>query len=239
MKLTFTIFIIGLVSSIRCNSQSTEQEVSIGPGLDASKAFPIKAKYRFPKFQSGYLTTFEGKRSQNLSLNFNLFSEVPQFIDATGDTLFLDEHLAEFIHIEETTYLNSGGSYYEIISATGPIKLAVKRKWRVARIVSNNSVGEKVGDAQVNTQERRGTLIFSPALGKMVRNENTVYELGLAYFLVDKNKTVQKANKSGFMKIAKDKKAKLEAFIENERIDFDKEKDLVYLLEMINKDQLD
>lgn len=239
MKLRYTIFFLGFASSILCNSQSSEQEVSIGPGLDASKAFPIEAKYRFPKFQIGYLITFEGKRSQNLSLNFNLFSEVPQFIDAKGDTLFLDEQLAEFIHIEEKTYFNSGGSYYEIINDTGPIKLAVKRKWRVARIVSNNSVGERVGDAQVNTQERRGALIFSAALGKMVRNENTVYELGLAYFLVDKSKTVQKANKSGFIKIARDKKAKLDAFIENERIDFDKEKDLVYLVEMINKDKLD
>jgi hypothetical protein len=239
MKLAYAIIIIGFASSNICNSQSTENEVSIGPGLDASKAFPIEAKYRFPKFQSGYLITFEGKRSQNLLLNFNLFSEVPQFIDAKGDTLFLDEHLAEFVHIEEKTYYNRGGSYYEIISATGPITLAVKRKWRVVRIISNNAVGERVGDAQVNTQERRGALIFSPALGKMVRNENTVYELGLAYFLVDKNKTVQKANKSGFMKIVRDKKSKLEAFIETERIDFDKEKDLIYLVEMINKDQLD
>jgi|JI102314A2RNA_FD_contig_31_1626377_length_889_multi_3_in_0_out_0_1 hypothetical protein len=227
--------ILGMILSFGVLAQPNSESVSIGPGLDPSKVFPLAAKYRLPEFTTGHLITFDGKRSQNLTLNFNLFSEAPQFLDKNGDTLFLDTNLAEFIHLGTVDYFYDKDHYYEIIKNTEPIKLAIRRRWRVARIVSNNSVGERVGDAQVNTQERRGALVFSPALGKMVRNENTIYEVDLTYFLIDKNKAVHKANKASFLRLQKTNKAELESFLSSEKIDFNKEADLIYLVETISK----
>ena len=59
-------------------------------GERPASVIPLKAQYQYQDFRNGILFFPKGKKSEILSLNFNiLYSEI-QFIDTKGDTVFLD-----------------------------------------------------------------------------------------------------------------------------------------------------
>lgn len=210
-------------------SQETK-EVTIRPGQNAAEAFPIKDKYRFPDFQDGFLITPEGKKSQPLKLNFNIFSGLPQFIDKKGDTLFIDEYVAKYVQIKTTTYLhNSTRNYYELILNTEPIKLAIDREWRIARIETLYQ-DPRSGQETKSLSRDSKNAIYSPKLGRMVQNENTVFKRDSSYFFIDGRGKDYKANESNLMRLFPDHKKQIDERVRQDSIDFKKEEDLRKLL---------
>lgn len=128
MRIAFTL--IGMISASVVYSQ-IHQQVVMHP---EDENFPIEVTYRFPEFQDAYLVTPDGKRSQTLKMNFNLFSGLPQFIDPHGDTLFLDDNLASYIYFNDLTYFNNfRKGYFEIALNSMPVRLGVQREWRLVK----------------------------------------------------------------------------------------------------------
>ncbi len=209
------------------------REVSVGPLQDAQKVFKPNDRYRFQDFKEGYLITPAGKRSQSFKLNFNLFSGLPQFIDKKGDTLFLDDQIARYVHMKETTYLNGFSKhYYEIILNAMPVKLAIQREWRLARVETEFT--DRSGEKAINISRDGKNQIYSPSLGRMVRNENKVYQRDSTYFFVDKNERIYKANENNFTRLFTDHKKKIENYLKEESIDFKKEEDLTKIFGFVS-----
>ena len=229
MKTIVTV-VVGLLITVHSFCQKP-REVTIRPGQTASSAFPIKDKYRYPNFHDGFLITPEGKKSQPLKLNFNVFSGLPQFINEKGDTLFLDEHIAKYVQIKETTYLhNSSKDYYELILNTVPIRLAIEREWRIARVETVYD-GSRGGKESISFSRDTQNAVYSPTLGRMVRNENTVFERDSSYFFIDAKEKIYKANESNLLRLFADHKKQINDRLSQESIDFKKEEELKKLFQ--------
>lgn len=229
-----TIFI--LVASIFITTHLFSQsikEVSVGPLQDAQKVFKPNDRYRFQNFKDGYLITPTGKRSQALTLNFNLFSGLPQFIDKKGDTLFLDDQIARYVQMKETTYLNGFSKhYYEIILNAIPVRLAIQREWRLIRV--ETEFVDRSGAKAINISRDGKNQVYSPSLGRMVRNENKVYQRDSTYFFIDKNERIYKANENNFARLFSVHKKQIESYIKQESIDFKKEGDIAKVFAFVS-----
>ncbi len=229
-----TIFI--LVANIFITTHLFSQqvrEVSVGPLQDAQKVFKPNDRYRFQDFKEGYLITPAEKRSQALKLNFNLFSGLPQFIDKKGDTLFLDDEIARYVQMKETTYLNGFSKhYYEVILNAMPVRLAIQREWRLTRVETEFT--DRSGAKAINISRDGKNQIYSPSLGRMVRNENKVYQRDSTYFFVDKNERIYKANENNFTRLFSVHKKQIEGYLKKESIDFKKEEDLIKIFAFVS-----
>jgi hypothetical protein len=225
---SFTTFLLIAVGSFG----QGPREVTIKPGKDPAKSFPVKDKFRFTAFQDGYLITPQGKKSQPLLLNFNIFSGLPQFIDKKGDTLFLDKDLAQYVQIGSTQYVNHfTKDYYEIVLNSTPVKLAIEREWKISRV---ETVYMDHGRETTSLTRDKSNMIYSPTLSRMVRNENTVYEMDSSYFLVDAKGKVFKASESNAKRLFPHDKKQIEDFLRQEPVNFRKEQDLLRLVQFCN-----
>jgi hypothetical protein len=211
-----------------------ENEVVVGPGKKPSKVFPAEKLYRLPEFQNGYVVTYDGKRSQQLKLNFDLLEGLPLFINEKSDTLFLDEHLAEYVQFGGITYFHeTGRNYYELISHAGGVKLGIVKGWRIARI-QKLTQEHRVGSGVVDTGRDGANLIYSPDLQRMVRNENTVYERDSSFYFVKPKSGIYKATRKGIVRLFTNQKSKIEDYIDQKSISFDNRQALIELLQFCN-----
>lgn len=67
-----------------------------------------------------------------------------------------------------------------------------------------------------------------------IQNENTLFERGTAYYLLDKKNKVHKATKNNVIKIFQDHKDDVQLFLKNNNVDFTSKEDLKRLLEFCN-----
>jgi hypothetical protein len=229
MKLIATVALF-LFISVHSLAQKGK-EVTMGPDQEPSKDFPINDRYRFPDFHNGFVITHEGKRSQPLKLNFNLFSGLPQLIDENGDTLFLDEQVAKYIQIKTTTYQhNSSKGYHELILNTEPVKLGIQRVWKIDRI-ETMYLDPTTGHQTKSLTRDAGNTTYSPRLHRQVRNETRIYARDSSYYFIDVKGRDYKANKSNLLRLFSDHKEKIDEHLKQEPIDFKNEEDLKKVLQ--------
>jgi hypothetical protein len=225
--------IILIVIIILSNLYSFGQNANEAVVPPITGKFPTDKKYRKPAFENGYLITVLDKRSQNFRLNFDLDAGQPQFINEKGDTLYVDKHLAKYVRINELMYFHdfSDNEYYEILN-NSPIKLAIQRKWRLARY--QPVVVQQAKDAGIivgGTQNTRSNTVYSPVFSKMVRNENTIFKRDSSYFFIDNRNNVHKVNERNLLKIFEKDKSRVNDYLQKESIDFKKEEDLKKVLQ--------
>lgn len=226
----FMMLLLVILTANKSFSQKPK-EVVIKPGDNPGDTFPIKDKYRFQEFQDGYIITPEGKRTRTMRLNFNLFSELPQFIDERGDTLFVDEHIVKYVNIKGTLYMRtSSKKYYEIIFNSNAVKLATTKYWKMTRIDTPYDHPEG-GTETMSISRDMSNQVYSNKHAKMIRNEYTVYRKdSMYYFITDKAK-VYKATEANLTKLFPGGKKKISEHVSQNRTDFDKEEDLRLLFE--------
>jgi hypothetical protein len=218
-----------LITSI-CLSQKPK-EITVGPGENPGEVFPIKDKYRFENFVAGYIVTPEGKRTKPMKLNFNLFSELPQFIDEKGDTLFVDGHIVKEIYIGNTKYVhNSSKEYYEILANSPSVNLAALKFWKINRV--ETSYEHPVGGGKTTGVSRTpGSQVYSEIHGRMIRDEYTVYRKDSMYYFINTKGKLFKANEDNLLKLFPDRKQQVIDCIKSNSIDLKNENDLKTLFE--------
>ena len=229
IRLSIMLLLVILTAN-RSFSQKPK-EVTIKPGENPGEAFPIKDKYRFREFQDGYIITPEGKRTKPMTLNFNLFSELPQFINEKGDTLFVDEHIVKYVNIKGTLYLrNSSKKYYEIILNSNPVKIATTKYWKMTRIDTPYDHPEG-GTETMSISRDMSNQVYSTKHARMIRNEYTVYRRDSSYFFITDKGKVYKATEANLVKLFPDGKKKISEYVSHNHTDFDLEDDLKALFE--------
>ena len=199
-------------------------EVVVGP----DQSFPLREKYRFPEFKSGFIVTRDGKRSRPLKLNYNIFSGAAQFLDEKGDTLFIDEHLAKYVQIDDVTFIHEfSKGYFELVLKTEPVRLAKPTQWKRTRVETIfNDAGRGGGpDQSAFTRSHKNT-IYSEKAGGHVRNENVVYLKQTFYHFVDEEDRILQANEMNLIRLFPEQKEQLKDWINTREVRFDDETSL-------------
>jgi hypothetical protein len=228
IKIIITAFVL-LLFPLKHFCQ-THKQVMIRPGESPRIAFPLKEKYRFPEFRSGFLITIDNKKSQNLNFNFNLFWQKPEFIDAKGDTLFIDDLAIKYVQIRDVTYYHEfPKAYYEFVLKTEVATLAVQREWKFIRhdAITNNGYGETTGISRSQSSTIR------TSSGRTYANEASVFEKDSSYFFIDAKNRIYKASATNAMKLFSDYKNEINNFLKQNEINFKNETDLRKLFDFI------
>src|SRR5688500_2743231 len=186
-------------------------EVVVGP----DQSFPVTEKYRFPEFKSGFIVTRDGKRSKPLKVNYNIFSGAAQFLDDKGDTLFIDEHLAKYVQIDDVTFLHEfSKGYFELVLKTQPLRLAKRTHWKRTRVETIfNDAGRGRGTDHSAYMRSQKITIYSEKAGGHVRNENVVYLKQTFYHFVDEKDRILQANEINLIRLFPQQKEQIKDWI--------------------------
>jgi len=203
-------------------------------GEQPAKVIPLKAQYQYPDFRNGILFFPKGKKSEILSLNFNiLYSEI-QFIDTKGDTVFLDANanIVEFARIDEDVYFHDyKQGYFLLLTKEMPVRLMVRRQWNIVRreTLVNNGYGVSTAESNSARSARR-----SSDNSYITSNENVHFKKESNYFFLGLKNKIYNATKSSLNKLYPEHKKAIQTFISENNVNFGNESDLANIISYCN-----
>lgn len=219
-----------------CSLQSAfaQDKFRIGSDEEIEKAIPAHERYRYEQFQQGNITFHNGKEA-SARLNYNLLLEEMQFINLTKDTLSLaDEHLIKEIRIGESRfYYDEKAGFVESIADYAPVKLAVHQKFTTINAEKMSAYGQSSAVSSIKSYSS-----YSTANGQrqsLALKGDVVLAIESAFYLVDRNHRVYKANKPSLRKLFSEQKDAIQEYMKAEDIQLDNEEDLRKLLQFCSE----
>ena len=214
---------LGTTASL--NAQLHEK-IIIKAGENVGEAISPTGFYRLPQFTEGTFALKDGTKAK-ARFNYHIGNGEMEYISMKGDTMAVGvPEEIEIISIgENVRYIYNNRAYLEIIADKKPAKLAKKIKI----IIENDRKGGYGESAPASSQINYKNFTLSTGLLQLTHDLAIVKTT--SYFWVDDKHNLQPANKKNSLKlVSKDKQAKLEAFIQENGINFNKEDDLIRLL---------
>ena len=167
-------------------------------------------------------------------LNYNRLFDQMLFIDPKGDTLALaDEKTIKFITVDRDTFYYDQG--YMRLIADGNVKLTEKQIWVVADI-------RKIGTYNRPTTTVAVTSFSSYTNGSdaakskdLILNEDIILRKETQYYLGDKFDHFVRANKKNILQLFHKNQKRVESYLKENKINFDKRDDLEKLAQLLNQ----
>jgi hypothetical protein len=189
--------------------------------------------YLFPSFSNATVKFKIGGKLESL-MNFNMFICKMAFIDPHGDTL----NLARPAEID-SIYINNNifffrpeEGYYQVYPGKDSARLAALRTVSYAAV--------KIGALGIPSRTGTGIVSYSELVDKangtkeLVMDEDVDVTRKTVYYIINLAGQMTIANKSNFLKMFDRDKKSIEAFIKTNKIDFNKDADLLKLINFCN-----
>jgi hypothetical protein len=225
MKKIFLPIII-ITATISAHAQQVSESVSIKAGESIADAFTPNGYMRFAQFTEGTAQLKNGVKT-NARFNYNLVSNEILFINGKGDTMAIaaPEDL-KFVAIgEQTAFIYNNKSYLEIL-AEGP-KARLAKKIKV--VIEKDKKGGYGTSAPTSSQDQFENFFTGTQVFKL--SHDVIVLKTTSFYWVDEYNNPQPANKRNSLRLVpKDKQSRLEAFIEQNKTDFNSVDDLRKLL---------
>jgi hypothetical protein len=225
MKSIFALHLI-LAVAISANAQLHEKIV-VKAGDNIPLAVSENGFYRLPKFTEGIYTMRNGQKA-TARFNFNIGNGEVEYIGDKGDTLAIGvpEEIRLITMGTDVQYIYKNKAYYEILADKKPGKLAK----RVRILLENEKKGGYGESAPASSQSNLKN--FTAAGGLYQLSYDIAIIKTTSFYWLDSWDNLQSATKKNSLKlVSKDKQAKLEAFIDENKISFNSEDDLRKLLQ--------
>ena len=193
---------------------------------NAEEALPADFRYRFEKFLTGQVYYKDGNGGTG-RLNYNLLVQEIHFINEKGDTMALDN--LETVRLvtmgKDSFYFHKGivqvvGRYQDVLLGVKE-KLSIKDRQKVGAYGMANPGGSI--DTYSTVTVRQGTF-------KLGINENVTLAREKDYVLILKDKIFMPLNMNSIGKAFPEKKATLEVYAAENRLNLKKEEDIRKLL---------
>lgn len=217
------IFVLAaaLAATASLNAQLHEKIV-IKAGDNVAEAVSPNGFYRLPQFTDGIFTLKNGTKAR-ARFNYHIGNGEMEYISQKGDTMAVgvpDD--LELITIgEDVQYIYNNKAYLEIIADRKPAMLAKK----IRIIVENDRKGGYGESAPASSQINYKNFTLSTGLLQLTHDLSILKTT--SYFWLDDKHNPQPATKKNLLRLmSKDKQAKLEAFIDENKINFNNEDDL-------------
>lgn len=224
-KIFFLVAAMG--ATIIANAQLREK-VIVKAGENVPAAVSPTGYYRFPNFTEGILMMQDGRKS-TAAFNYHYVTGEMLYITKQGDTMALGapEQMDQVIIAGNTHFIYDNKSYLEILSEGKSVRLAKKFK-----VEMGNDKKGAYGQSAFNASQDQLTNIYAPGNKQLY---DLAYDVAInkttSFFWVDEKDNLQPATKKSSLKlVSKDKQSKLEAFIDDNKTNFNKEEDLRKLL---------
>lgn len=224
MKNIFTVLLSLLTLVVQAQ---VSESITVKAGEDLQKVLSSHGLYSFPSFTRGVVSFRDGDKAAAL-MNFNIYLNEIQFIDAKGDTLIIaDPASIDSVAIDSALFYYKKG-YLQVVSNLASTKLVMKQKITFIP-VKIGAYGTTSQSAAIDNYRS----ISSPGFAhtnQLMLNQDVIVKKETIYSIIYKKFRVASASHSGFFTAFPDHRKEIDAFIEDEHIDFKKETDLKKLL---------
>jgi hypothetical protein len=213
-----------LTTATIAQAQLTEKKV-VKAGDIISDAISENGAFRFPQFTEGNFQLKDGTKS-SARFNYHLISGEMLYLNTKGDTMALAiPDQVEYIAIGENKFIYDNRAFHEILLTSPTASLAKKIKIHI----ENERTGGYGTSAPSSSQDQLRNVNYSSNFYQLT------YDVAIlkttSFYWMDAKNNLQPATKKNALKmVAKDKQPKLEAFIEENRTNFNREDDLRKLL---------
>ena len=207
---------------------------TIPPGRTAKEVLTVADIYLYTQFTDGKIVFMDGSKAL-AKMNYNRLFDQVLFINDTGDTLALaDEKIIKYIVIgDDTFYYNKG--YIRLIADDGIVKLAERQVWVLADIRKIGTHNRPMTTVAVTSYS---TLTDGAARAKsqeLIMNENVVLKKETQYYFGDKYNYFVRTGKKNLLQLFGREQQKIEDYLKENKVNFDKRDDLEKLTEFIAK----
>lgn len=226
MRKLLMLFVCSLpLGGLCAQSRSTIRvKAEEGPQANLSN----KDKYLYEQFKPGTVHYRNGQ-TPTARLNYNLLLREMQFVSLRGDTLTLDqEHTIRQVSLQGDTFVfDSKNGFLKIVGDTQPVRLAVAQSLQVAGVDKQGGYGKSSGVSSI-----KAISTFSDnnsSISRLNMKGDVVYSLKKMCFFLDQNEQAFPATKKNLFKLFP-KKQELDAYLQENHIQFDNPADLQKLL---------
>lgn len=229
MKVLITLTCMALCFSFCLRAQNASQ-IKIKAEQQDAEILAMKEFYRYPQFTYGEVHFRSGTTTAAL-LNYNLLLALIQFVNPEGDTLNLtDEKNVKFIAIAKDTFLYDR-LYLMQVDGRGNVKLAKHQKYKIGNREKNVGYGYSSSAGAIETY---GSVYNSgEKVNKLTKNENLIMIKEEQYFIGDKYNHFFAASKKNLLKAFAKQKDKVDAYLNQNTVAFNKEADLQKLVSFL------
>lgn len=223
MKKIFMLIAV-LVSTIVAHAQLRERVV-VRAGENIPNAVSPNGYFRFPKFAEGVLLMQDGRRSTSV-FNYHLVTGEMLFIN-NGDTMAIGvpEEMDQVVVAGNSHFIYKDKSYLEILSEGESVRLAKKVK-----VTMENDKNGGFGQSALNSSNDQLAIHTNGKLYYELTYDVAVIKVTSFFWVNGKDNLQPVTKRSSLRLVPKEKQSRLEAFIEENKTNFNSEEDLRRLL---------
>lgn len=225
MKSLIAFFLLGLPI---CLYAQEEKVYRIKANQELGEVMSFADVYKYPGFTAG-IVSFRDGRVASAKLNYNYLQGEMDFIDASGDTLALDD-AANLKHVaigKDTFYYSDG--YLEQLASHQSKKLARKQ---FVELADSKKLGayDQPTHSGANTV---GSFATSRSTVNLVIKEDITLVRKTYYFIGDRNEFYP-VNKKNISRVFGKKEKEISSYLAANNVNFKKEEDLQALFRYLN-----
>jgi hypothetical protein len=227
MKRMLLLMLLLIVLSLTLFGQY-RKSTRIKGGADIAQAYSPNGFYRFAAFSKGALFSKQRSGSSSMLFNYNLLDDKMQFINQ-GDTLdMMNPTLFDSVVIDNRVfYYKADLGFVELLATTSSMRLVKD----VGLKIKSETVTAYDGASSTSAVSRVSATVVNNRVYNFSMNEDVVLKETIDWYWIDDRGSILKASKKNFLSLLPpSKKTWAESFIKDNKIDFDKESDLLKLV---------
>ena len=221
------LFVLSFILLVTVSaSAQLHEKIVVKAGDNIPLAISENGFYRLPKFTEGIYTMRNGQKASAV-FNFNIGNGEVEYIGDKGDTLAIGvpDEIRLITMGTDVQYIYQNKVYYEILADKKPARLAK----RVRITLEHDKKGGYGESAPASSQSNLKN--FTTTGGLYQLSYDVAIIKTTSFYWLDRFDNLQSATKKNSVKlVSKDKQAQLEAFIAENKINFNSEDDLRKLL---------
>ncbi|MDQ6813503.1 MAG: hypothetical protein M3040_07205 [Bacteroidota bacterium] len=221
--------ILFFVASLLIFNASSAQQPRIyivKAGEVPSEVLPVEAMFQYPQFKQGIVYLRDGSAS-TAKLNYNIMLNEMQFITNRGDTLAIAyPETIKNITIDSTLYYYDK-TYIQIIAQVDSFKLGMKQLYVQSPYRTRGGYDAPTAAGAITTYS---SISSSSVNARLQIKKDVQFEKEVSYLVSNQFNRFFKADKKSFLNIFPKRKAEIENYMSQYKIEYSKEPDLEKLL---------
>ena len=232
MKCWFLLFVM-LISGNAVRAQVNDI-YRVKNGTDVTKVIPFEERYQFAKFKDGRVLFRNGKISKAM-MNYSLVHGEVLFVDAKKDTLLFtdNEYISNIVIGDALYYYTKGHGHVHAIKDFNGVKLG--KKQFLVRMGNEKYASYEQYSSTSAISSYTSFINSNGNFQDLESNVKVVLKRRSIFFLIDPNDRVMLATRPNLLKIYTKNKRRLNAYLKENQISFEKEEDLKNVLEFASR----
>lgn len=224
MRISVAIVLLILVAQSMYGQ--TRRGYPVNAGQSPGKVIPDSAKYLLPAFTEGTAFLRSGG-SLPMRFNYNYLLDEMQFLNAKGDTMAIADPATLKKIVLDSIIFYFDKEYLKEIERAGNYKLAVWESLVQTPYKTEGAYGTKTASSSIESFSR---IYANGKEFKLQVQKDVLFVKVVDFYMGDAYDHFSKANKKAFSNLFSLKKEELDAYIREEKINFNSEEDLKKLL---------